>query len=115
MIIPITSLTCVLAVAGITPTAFAVQLQSVVTALHVQPEKIDEGAILRVDSDAKTFVLGTRADQRIEFHVDEATVYFFNGEPSTMEEALLPGREATVTHDNRNATRVAVIDEDFGW
>lgn len=112
MTIPIASLTCVLAFAGMTPTAFTAQLQTVVAALHVQPETIDTGTIIQVDADAKSFVLRTRAAQRIEFNVDDETVYILNGNPSTMEEALQSDREATVTHDDRNATRVEVVDEE---
>ncbi|HRP62504.1 MAG TPA: hypothetical protein PK400_04355 [Phycisphaerales bacterium] len=107
MMIRIASVVCVLALGSMTPLAFTAQMQTIAAALSVQTEP-EQGIILNVDVEKKTFTLQKADDSRVAISVTDETVFYLDGKRSTMSEALRAGRNATVTHNDRKATRVEV-------
>lgn len=84
------------------------------TATARATETVD-GRITKVDRQAKTFVLLVKQTpegqqpERITISWNDQTECLLDGEASTPEEAIKPGLESTVTHEDMLAIRVASI------
>lgn len=81
-----------------------------VVSMSVAESETVSGTIKSVNADEKQFVL-TVDNEDIEVSVDEDTVYTLDGEKSSMKEALKQGRSASVTHEDKLASRVDVYTE----
>lgn len=80
--------------------------------------EIVEGSIQRVLPESNEFVLRVAEPESMQddaklltIKVNEHTTYTLDGEESTMKEALVPGRHAIVTHEDKVAMSVAVLTE----
>ena len=78
--------------------------------------EIVEGSIQRVMAESNEFVLRLKEPEGqdaklLTIKVNEQTQYTLDGEESTMKEALIPGRHAVVTHEEKTAVKVDVKNE----
>jgi hypothetical protein len=71
-----------------------------------------DGRITKVDREAKTFVLlvkqtpNGQQTERLTIKWNDMTECLLDGEPSNAEEAIKPGLESSVTHEDMLAIRV---------
>jgi len=107
----ITGLALSITTLGIAGIMTAPQTADASTATARATETVD-GRITKVDRQAKTFILlvmqtpESQQPERITINWNDQTECLLDGESSTPEEAIKPGLESSVTHEDMLAIRV---------
>lgn len=70
-----------------------------------------EGTIRSIARDKASFVLQVDENKTETISINDKTVYMLDGTSSTRDEALKSGRDATVMHEEKVASRVEVSSE----
>ncbi len=110
----ITLTTCAIGLMGVTPEAFVQRAQEILeTRAVATDEKTIEGEIVKVEEDQASFVLRIAGgeDEKIVIRVNDKTSFMLDDKPTTRAQALVVGRRAKVTHEERIASRVAAFSE----
>jgi hypothetical protein len=107
MLTSIAAIACLTFGAGELP--FVTSINSAVLAVAPLAESAT-GTISNVDSAKKMFTLNTKSGN-IEVKIADSTEFTLDGKAASMADAIKIGREATVSHENRVASRVDVKSE----
>lgn len=94
-----------------TPETLMARMRDMVHADSVQvmnEEARFSGVIRRIDEEGKTVTLDNADGEIVTVSYDDDTQFTLNGEASTREQALEVGRDATVVHTDKRATRIDV-------
>jgi hypothetical protein len=108
-----TMLTSIAAVACLTFSAGELPCPTSINPVELTVAPLAEsatGTISNVDSAKKIFTLNTKSGN-IEVKISDSTEFTLDGKAASMADAIKIGREATVSHENRVASRVDVKSE----